>query len=83
MGTVVYGPEGCLHGFLDDVDREEDVEVGRRLDNVKRLQVCTDDLGAITKGTVLTVDDIAYRVHDRPRKIDDGVVSMVYLVPVL
>lgn len=83
IGVAVQGPDGVIHGFLNDRHEEELTDGGSRLEHVRSLEVPTDDLGTIAKGSVLVINTASWRVWTWPpiRK-DDGLVSVVTIVPV-
>jgi hypothetical protein len=80
LGTKITGPDGVIYGFFNDQHVEEDVDGGVRVDHVRALEVPTDDLGTIAMGTVLTIDQVQWKVWNwPPRRRDDGLVSVVIL----
>jgi hypothetical protein len=86
LGKSVEGPDGCVRGFLDQVDEEnwrisDNGRTQTRLDRRTVLTLATDDLGSIARQTVLTIGEQDWRVQDL-RWLGDGVTAACYLVAV-
>jgi hypothetical protein len=83
LGTCIEGPDGTIHGFMNDRHEAEDVEGGVRAENVRSLELPTDDLGTIAKGSVLRIGDASWKVWNwPPYRRDDGLVSVLIITPV-
>lgn len=82
LGVEVHGPDGVIHAFLNDRHEEEAAEHGIRVEHVRSLELPTDDLGTLAKGTVLRIDGERWKVWTwPPHRRDDGLISVLVITP--